>query len=166
MTESSFRPGPETRTAYREALGCFGTGVTVVTAMSESRPLGITANSFASASLSPPLVLWCAARASLRHDTFVGAERYLIHVMSEDQQDLALHFARSGHDFDTVDWRLSDTDLPVLAGCLARFECTRHSVHPAGDHSVILGQVDRVTCRPGKGLMFKRGQYGGFAGLT
>lgn len=163
MTDTSLVPTPDQQHAYREALGCFGTGVTVVTALDQGRPVAMTANSFASVSLDPPLVLWCPARASLRHDSFVRAERYAIHVMGEDQQALAVHFARSGLTFDGIDWDQGTDGVPHLAGCLARFDCERVDVRAAGDHSIVLGQVLEARYRPGKGLMFKRGQYGGFS---
>ncbi len=161
MSEKTIIPGPDTARAYREALACFGTGVTVVTTMTERGPLAMTANSFASVSLDPPLVLWCPARASLRHDAFVAADRYAIHVMAEEQQDIAMHFARTGDDFHGIDWTLAD-GLPILSGCLARFECRRTAVHPGGDHSIVVGKVQSATFHTGKGLMFKHGAYGGF----
>lgn len=165
MTNKSFIPGPETARAYRDALGCFGTGVTVVTTASEIGPLAMTVNSFTSVSLDPPLLLWCPARGSLRHDAFASAKEYVVHVMAEDQQDLALRFARSGDDFDDVDWSPNAAGHPMLPGCLARFECAAHARHDGGDHSILVGRVLRAASRPGKGLMFKRGQYGGFLGL-
>lgn len=163
MSETTFTPTPDRQRDYREALGCYGTGVTVVTTLDQGRPVAMTANSFASVSLDPPLVLWCPARASLRHDSFVQADRYAIHVMREDQQEMAVHFARSGLDFDGIDWREGADGVPVLPGCLARFDCARVQVQEAGDHSIILGRVLEASYRPGKGLMFKRGQYGGFS---
>lgn len=163
--ETSFVPGPGTERAFRDALGCFGTGVTVVTALTGDGPLAMTANSFASVSLDPALVLWCPAVASYRHRPFTEAETYIIHVMAEDQQELALHFARSGGDFARIAWQPGPGGAPILPGCLARFECRRHAVHEAGDHSIIVGRVMRAVHRPGSGLMFKRGQYGGFAGI-
>jgi flavin reductase (DIM6/NTAB) family NADH-FMN oxidoreductase RutF len=165
MTETSFIPGPETAHAYRDALGCFGTGVTVVTTRSDQGPLAMTVNSFTSVSLEPPLLLWCPAKASLRHDAFAMAQQYAVHIMAEDQQDIALRFARSGGDFTDIDWSPSDSGLPVLSGCLARFDCTSHACHDGGDHSILVGRVSHFTSRPGQGLIFKRGQYGGFLGL-
>lgn len=162
MAETSFTPGPETVRAYRDALGSFGTGVTVVTVSSPTGPLAITVNSFTSVSLTPPLLLWCPAHSSLRHDIFVGAEHFAIHVMAEDQLPLAKHFALSGDDFSTADWQPNADGVPALAGVIARFDCHRHAVHPGGDHSIIVGEVKGVTSRPGKGLIFKRGLYGGF----
>lgn len=165
MSFASFVPTPERERDYRDALGCFGTGVTVVTALRDGVPVAMTANSFASVSLNPPLVLWCPSHASVRHDTFAEARRYAIHVMAEEQQTLAAHFARSGLDFEGVDWTPGADGLPFLSGCLARFDCEQVEVRKAGDHSIVLGRVLRADFRPGKGLMFKRGQYGGFLGL-
>lgn len=162
MTERTIVPGPGTTRVYRDALACFGTGVTVVTARTETGPLAMTANSFASVSLDPALVLWCPAKASLRHDAFIASERYVIHVMTEDQQALAVHFARTGDDFSGIDWHPDDNGIPILRNCLARFECRRTAVHDAGDHSIVLGEVQRATFHPGKGLIFKHGAYGGF----
>lgn len=165
MTETRFSPGPETARAFRDALGAYGTGVTVVTAIGPDGPLAMTANSFASVSLDPPLVLWSPAKSSSRHAGFVGAERFAVHVMGEGQLDMARQFAGSGHDFSGIDWAPDAQSIPALPDCLARFACTRHAVHDGGDHSIIVGRVTDVTCRPGKGLMFKRGQFGGFVGL-
>lgn len=162
---AGFTPGPETQARYREALGCFGTGVTVVTAMTETGPLAMTVNSFTSVSLDPPLVLWCPARLSPRHDRLVAADSFAIHVMAEDQQDIASHFARTGDDFTGIDWVSDAGGPPLLSGCLARFDCTRVAAHDGGDHTILVGRVDHATYRAGQGLMFKRGQYGGFLGL-
>lgn len=163
--ENIFIPGTHSQTAYREALGCFGTGVTVVTHMTDTGPIAMTANSFASVSLEPPLVLWCAARSSARHPLFVQADHYVIHIMDQAQLPLARHFARTAHDFEGIDWSRNPEGQPVLNDCLARFECARDAVYPAGDHSIIIGRVARFAVRPGSGLIFKRGQYGGFSDL-
>lgn len=166
MSDFSFKPGPGTARALRDALGCFGTGVTVVTTQTAKGPLAMTASSFSSVSLEPPLVLWCPAKASLRHADFVAADHYTIHILAQDQHDLAAHFARTGDDFDAIDWSRDDTGMPHLHGCLARFSCTRQQVYAAGDHSIIVGHVDQASYRPGTGLIFKRGEYGAFIGLT
>ncbi|MCV6586346.1 MAG: flavin reductase family protein [Marinibacterium sp.] len=166
MTETRFAPGPQSLRSLRDTLGCFGTGVTVVTTMCDLGPLAMTANSFAAVSLDPALVLWSPAKGSTRHAAFTGADHFIIHVMADDQLALAQHFAGDGLDFDGVDWAPSDDGQPLLAGCLARFECARHAVHDGGDHSIILGQVLRAAHRPGTGLIFKRGEYGGFSGFV
>jgi len=156
---------PTQSDAFREALGCFATGVTVVTAMWRGQPAAITVNSFASVSLDPPLVLWNLDRSSLRVDTFGVAERYSIHVMAEDQLNTALRFANDGLDFGHVDWSQDDTGRPILKECLARFDCTLFNRIDAGDHMILVGRVEHMMHRTGKGLIFKRGQFGSFSDL-
>lgn len=163
MTETSFIPGPDTAREFRDALGCFGTGVTVVTAMTQRGPAAITANSFTSVSLEPPLVLWCLANDSTRYDAFARADSYAIHVMAEDQLDMAIGFARDGLDFSEADWAPGPDGTPILTRSLARFDCRATARHEAGDHLIIVGQVHGAMLCPGKGLMFKRGQFGDFA---
>ncbi|WP_171174415.1 flavin reductase family protein [Ruegeria sp. HKCCD8929] len=165
MTENSFIPGPGQTLAFREALGCYGTGVAVVTTMAEGVPVAITVNSFTSVSLDPPLVLWCLGEESNRYDAFSKAGQYAIHVMAEGQQDQTLRFARNGWDFSHADWQADASGTPILSGCLARFDCRLHARHQAGDHLIIVGEVLRAMHRTGKGLMFKRGQYGAFTDL-
>ena len=165
MNEKTFTPSPDQSTAFREALGCFGTGVTVVTAHTQDGPRAITVNSFSSVSLDPPLVLWCLAKDSNRFDTFSTCQTYSVHVMAQDQQDQALKFARNGLDFSHAEWKLDEAERPHLTECLARFDCTLHARHEAGDHLILVGHVDRVMHRKGQGLIFKRGQFGGFADL-
>lgn len=163
MLDQEFSPGPDQDAAYRAALGSFCTGVTVVTAVSIDGPIAMTANSFASVSLHPAIVLWCPAKSSKRHDLFIRADRFVIHVLAEDQQDLATHFARTGHDFSGIDWDVDDYGVPTLNGCLARFACQLRAVHESGDHSIILGDVRTVFYRSGNGLIFERGRYGRMA---
>ncbi|MEM1004380.1 MAG: flavin reductase family protein [Pseudomonadota bacterium] len=165
MTEKIFTPDPDQSTAFREALGCFGTGVTVITTQTERGPRAITVNSFSSVSLDPPLVLWCLAKDSNRYGAFCDCQHYSIHVMSQEQQEQALRFARNGADFSHMDWRADDAGRPQLSNCLARFDCRLHARHEAGDHEIVVGHVDQVMYRTGKGLIFKRGQFGGFVDL-
>ena len=163
MSDTTFIPGPETAREFRNALGCFATGVTVVTTQTGDGPLGMTANSFSSLSLEPPLVLWAPAKSSSRFGHFSKAQHFAIHIMAENQHDLARHFAQTGGGFDAFDWSTSDVGVPILKGCLARFECHLAATHDAGDHAILVGHVDKAACRSGKGLIFKQGQYGGFA---
>lgn len=165
MTENTFTPTAETSRAFREALGCFGTGVTVITTHPASGPVAITVNSFASVSLDPPLVLWCLGMDSNRFDAFSTCQTYSIHVMGQEQHDQALRFARNGLDFSHADWQRDDAGRPQLNGCLARFDCRLTDRHQAGDHLILVGHVETAMHRPGQGLIFKRGQFGGFADL-
>lgn len=159
----SFRPGPETARAYRRALGAFGTGVTVVTCFDGDKPLAMTANSFSSVSLDPALVLWSPAVSSSRHDAFVAARGFSIHILAEGQLPLAQGFARDGRDWSRADWTTGATGAPALADALVRLDCTHFAAHGAGDHTIVLGQVEQVAERPGAPLLFVQGAYGGFA---
>jgi len=160
----SFVPDPARTTDLRRALGQFGTGVALITAQTDAGPLGMTANSFSSVSLDPPLVLWSAARNSKRHDAFAGAAAFCIHVLSAEQMDVATHFAGQGHDFSPYDWGDGPNGAPTLHGCLATFHCAAYAVHGAGDHSIILGQITSAAIQPDErdGLLFKRGRFGRF----
>ena len=163
MTKKTFSPTPDQNAAYREALGCFGTGVTVITTNTKKGPRAITVNSFSSVSLDPPLVLWCLAKDSQRFNAFNACQHYSIHVMAEEQHEQALMFARDGLDFSHAEWETDDKGRPQLVNCLARFDCHLHAKHEAGDHLILVGEVEQVMYRAGKGLIFKRGQFGGFA---
>lgn len=159
---TEFDPGAGDGRAYRDALGQFATGVTVVTAAGPEGPVGMTANSFASVSLEPPLVLWSPSTTSARFGVFRDAQRYAIHVLCADQQEMAQSFARSGsHGFAQFDHVLSPQGVPLLSGCLARFECIQAACHPAGDHMIILGHVQRAQISTGAPLVFLRGGYCG-----
>ena len=165
QTHHSFDPDASQQAAFRRALGCFGTGVTIVTTSTDHGPLGFTANSFSSVSLSPPLVQWSVARDAARHDAFADAQNFCIHVLGADQREIAEHFAKNGDGFDQFDWQHGPDGVPVLHGCLARFSCSTYAVHPAGDHSLILGEVRHVAAQndPGAALLFVQGRFGNFS---
>jgi flavin reductase (DIM6/NTAB) family NADH-FMN oxidoreductase RutF len=162
----SFDPSLENSRDFRNALGRFGTGVTVVTCPTSTGPLGITANSFASVSLDPPLVLWSPAKSSARYPFFMAAEHFAIHVVAAEQAAMCQRFARDGNAFDSCDWELGAHDVPLLNGCLSRFECTKVAEHDGGDHSIVIARVTRVTTREGDPLLFYSGRYGGFTEPT
>jgi flavin reductase (DIM6/NTAB) family NADH-FMN oxidoreductase RutF len=166
MTDNrnSFVPSPDNTRALRDAFGCFCTGVTVVTTQTRDGPLGMTANSFSSISLDPALVLWAPAKNSKRHDAFVSVTQFCIHVLSADQIDMARHFASEGKDFSPFVWDIGPTGAPRLSGCLAEFHCYTDAVHPAGDHSLVLGRVEHVvhTGFEKPGLVFAGGTFGSF----
>ena len=160
MTSESFTPGPGRERALRTALGAFATGVTVVTCRSPEGPLGFTANSFTSVSIDPALVLWCPAVLSPRHDAFVAAHDFSIHVLEAHQLDLSQRFAERADDFSGIDWMEGPEGVPHLAGCLTRLDCRHFAAHGAGDHTIVIGQVERVTHKPGTPLLFALGAYG------
>lgn len=157
-----FTPGPDTARDLRDALGQFATGVTVVTCNTAEGPVGITANSFASVSLDPPLVLWSPARGSRRFPAFESAEKFAIHVLGDHQRDICEGFVRDGFDFSAFDWHEGENAVPLLHNCLARFECARHAIHEGGDHAIIVGRVTAAALSEGTPLLFARGSYGRF----
>ncbi|PVH28570.1 flavin reductase family protein [Pararhodobacter oceanensis] len=160
-----FLPGPATERQFRDALGAFSTGVTVITTDSAIGPLAITANSFASLSLDPPLVLWSPAKASRRFEAFAEAPHFAIHVLAADQAALGAHFARQGHDFNLPDGQVASVNaqgVPILPGCLAVFECAFEARHDGGDHAIIIGRVVAARHRNAAPLVFHAGRFGQF----
>lgn len=148
--------------ALRKAFGTFATGVTVVTAQTANGPIGMTANSFSSLSLDPPLVLWSPAKSSTRHNSFVEAKHFCIHILSETQSETCTRFAKSGHDFSQLDWHNGFENVPIIGGALCYFECEQYSFHDAGDHSLIIGRVMNFRRHEGKPLCFSQGRFGSF----
>lgn len=161
MSETEYSP-TEVR-ALRDAFGRFATGVTIITTMGPEAAVGFVANSFASVSLHPPLVLWSPARSSSRFEVFVGAEHFAIHVLEAGQFDWMARFSRGGSGFSGLDHSMTAEGLPALSGALARFDCAREAVHEGGDHAIIVGRVLRVTVREGEPLVFSQGRTGGFS---
>jgi len=146
--------------AFRSCLGQFATGVTVVTTEVDGEKVGLTANSFASVSLSPPLVLWSIGMNATSFKTFERADRFAINVLAEDQILLSKHFGRSGHDkFASVEWTGGKHGLPILVGVAAFFECDVASRHQGGDHLIMVGHVRRAVQFDRKALVFAQGRY-------
>ena len=145
--------------AFRAALSAYATGVTVVTTDTAYGPIGITANSFASVSLDPPLVLWSPAKSSKRFKYFTGAKHFAIHVLDGHQQQLCNDFTRDKSAFDGLDWAANEEGVPLINGCLARFECILNAEHDAGDHTIIVGQVTSASTRDGIPLLFQAGRF-------
>ena len=158
----NFDPSLDNSRAFRDALGQYATGGTVFTCNTPSGPVGITANSFASVSLDPPLVLWSPAKTSTRYAFFMAADHFAIHVVGADQTDLCTAFARSGDAFDEFDWEVGLNNVPLFNGCMSRFECTKTAEFDGGDHTIIVGRVIRAGLRAGDPLLFHGGRYGGF----
>lgn len=145
----------------RDALGLFATGVTVVTAPgSGDQPIGITANSFSSLSLDPPLVLWSLALRSPNLDAFEDGKPFAINILQRDQEALALQFARPVDDkFQDVEYELNACKVPLLEGAQAQLECTVEFTRVLGDHLLIVGRVDALNTSPSEPLLFYRGAF-------
>ncbi|MGI9225202.1 MAG: flavin reductase family protein [Woeseiaceae bacterium] len=145
----------------RRSLGQFATGVTVVTCCAgDGAPCGITANSFSSVSLDPPLVLWNIAKVSNSLGAYLDAKHFAIHVLRADQQSFAEHFARTDHTvYNGIEYDISSDNVPILPGVLARFDCATEAIHDAGDHYIIIGRVLAHVAGDGSPLLFHAGEY-------
>ena len=144
----------------RRSLGRFATGVTVVTCMGDKGPCGITANSFSSVSLEPPLVLWNIAKVSHSLQAYLAAEHFAINVLGAEQRELSHHFAQSDHTvFTGIDYTPSEQGVPLLPGTIARFECRTHEIHDCGDHHIIVGEVLRFWSNDEEPLLFFGSEY-------
>lgn len=159
VPDMPFAPSADPR-AFRAALGRFATGVTVVTTQTPDGPMGFTANSFASVSLDPALVLWSPARASQRFAVFAQAPFYTIHVLGADQAPMAARFLRGGDGFAGLDCGTAPEGMPILPDVLARYDCAQHATHDGGDHLIVVGRVLRAAMRDGAPLLFSQGAYG------
>ncbi|WP_435741325.1 flavin reductase family protein [Nocardioides sp. SYSU DS0663] len=149
---------------FRDVLGRFASGVTVVTTMSGGEPVGMTCQSFSSVSLDPPLVLFVPAKTSRAWPLIQRAGRFCVNFLEADQAELSNQMASRGADkFAGVAWHPSDsTGSPVLEGTLAHVDCAVHAVHEAGDHWVVIGRVLSLETDGSDGedpLLFYRGQY-------
>ncbi|WP_322044454.1 flavin reductase [Paraburkholderia sp. J67] len=145
----------------RSVLGSFVTGVTVVTTRdAQGKMHGLTANSFSSVSLDPPLVLWSQATSAGSHAAFNESERFTINILAEDQHGLANHFAtRTPDKFAGIDYDEGIAGLPVLRECSAWLECKVVSRFPGGDHVIFVGSVERIRQSERRPLVFGGGQY-------
>jgi flavin reductase (DIM6/NTAB) family NADH-FMN oxidoreductase RutF len=147
---------------FRAALGMFATGVTIVTARAADGSLvGLTANSFNSVSLSPPLVLWSLGKKAGSMPTFARGSHYAINILAADQKALAQRFATRDIDrFAGLPWREGAGGAPVLEGVAAVFECANRSQYEEGDHVIFVGEVERCEARVGaQPLIFHGGRY-------
>lgn len=161
--QAEFQPDSAEPRLLRDALGRFATGVTVVTCLSGGQPVGITANSFASVSLDPALVLWSIARSSSRFAAFSTAQNFAIHILGADERDLAARFTRGGAGFDGLALTTGQAGTPLIDGTLARFDCALDRSLDGGDHVILLGRVLSASYRAGAPLVFSQGHFGGFA---
>lgn len=148
--------------AMRRAMGAFASGVTVVTALDGDEPVGFACQSFASLSLEPPLVLFCAGRTGQSWQRVRAAERFCVNVLGEDQIDVCARFgSRNGARFTDLDWEVSRWGAPALPGAQLRVHCVLEDVHDGGDHDIAVGRVVGLELSGGgRPLLFHRGRFG------
>lgn len=159
--ETCFDPALESAD-LRTALGTFATGVTIVTTRNaQGEPVGLTANSFNSVSLKPPLVLWSLALGARSRPAFEACSHYAVHVLGAHQCALAQRFAARDVDrFANLAWQPGVDGTPLLAGCVARFECSNRSRYAEGDHLIFVGAVHACAHRAGlRPLLYHGGRF-------
>jgi flavin reductase (DIM6/NTAB) family NADH-FMN oxidoreductase RutF len=149
---------------FRNALGTYATGVTIITAAdADGKPYGLTCNSFASVSLNPPLVLWSLVRYSSSLSVFQNASHFAVNVLGASQQALANKFAKSSEDkFVGVEWTPGFGNAPLLLDGVANFQCRTVNRYNGGDHVIFLGAVEAYSYNRREPLLFARGGYGRF----
>lgn len=146
---------------FRKALGAFTTGVTVVTTRGDIGDVGLTANSFNSVSLDPPMILWSLAKSSHSLAAFKEAEFFAVHILSEDQEAISNQFARGGAEkFANVDLARGPNNIPLLQHCAARFICKTAYQYEGGDHLIFVGEVQNFNHWDRAPLLFHSGKYG------
>lgn len=149
---------------FRQCLGRYATGVTIMTALGRSGPVGITANSFASLSLDPPLILWSVGRGSRAFDAFARAPAFAVNILSQSQLDLAQRFSSAAADkFEGTNWRPGADGCPLLPGSVAQLECRVEWTADAGDHVLIIGRVNSFTATDADPLLFAQGRFASLA---
>jgi flavin reductase (DIM6/NTAB) family NADH-FMN oxidoreductase RutF len=146
---------------FREVLGHFATGVCIVTAMEEGVPVGFTCQAFTSLSLDPPMVALAPGKNSTSWPRIAKVGTFCVNILSEHQEALSRDFAVSGGDkFTGVGWRPARNGAPLLDGVLAWVECKFVEAHDAGDHELVVGQVQEMGVNGGRPLLFYRGGFG------
>jgi flavin reductase (DIM6/NTAB) family NADH-FMN oxidoreductase RutF len=158
--KGEYRSGHDPRT-LRDALGCFATGVTVVTCLHEGVPAGLTVNSFTSVSLDPPLLLVCIAKRAASAQALTTASHFAINVLQTGQQPASIRFATRNEDrFGTTPWDCGEAGAPILHESLGVFECERYAVYDGGDHHILVGRVVKASFDAGVDpLLYFRGRY-------
>jgi 3-hydroxy-9,10-secoandrosta-1,3,5(10)-triene-9,17-dione monooxygenase reductase component len=148
---------------FRDVLGLFASGVTVVTTISDGEPIGMTCQSFSSVSLEPPLVMFCPAKTSRAWPLMQRAGFFCVNLLADGQHEVSTRMATKGVDkFEGLSWTPSSTGAPLLDGILGYVDCTIQTVHEAGDHYVVIGKVQDLGFGDAEEpLLFFRGKYTG-----
>ncbi len=131
---------------FKEVMGCFVTGVTIVTTRNQDgKPYGVTVNSFTSVSLRPKLILVCLDNRLSGLEIFKRNGKFGVNILSEDQEDISAYFARKGTNRSRKRYRIGETGVPLLEGTFASLECAIVELYPGGDHSILVGEVKSAT---------------------
>ncbi|MDG2186783.1 MAG: flavin reductase family protein [Hyphomicrobiales bacterium] len=143
----------------RNALGCYATGVTIITTSDQHlKPVGLTINSFTSLSLDPPLIMWGISKNTPSIEAFKYRKLFAVNILTNEQSELLKIFSTPSIDkFKEVPWEMNDKKLPIIKDCVANFECTTHSVFPGGDHDIFVGKVIEYYYNNKKPLILSRG---------
>lgn len=147
---------------FRRALGKFPTGVTIITIKNQGgEPVGVTASSFNSVSVEPPLILWSVDKGAYSAEMFISADHFAINVLSKSQMDMSNLFARRGAEkFNGIDFRENKYGVPLFNDCAAQFECKTWNVYDGGDHYIIVGEVEEYCYSEAEmPLVFSCGSY-------
>jgi len=150
---------------FRKAMGCFATGVTIITLDLEGEVHGMTANAFASVSLDPLLLLVCVDHSARTHAHMHAKKRFGVNILSEQQRVISEYYARPEHTHERAEeeagarFERTAKGTPILHGALAYLECRLQSAEEAGDHTIFIAEVEDVVVRPGQPLLFFRGKY-------
>ncbi len=148
---------------FREVLGHFATGVTIVTALEEGEPVGFSCQSFSALSLDPPMVILAPAKSSTSWPRIARAGSFCVNILSEHQEALCRAFSVSGGDkFEGVEWTSGITGAPLITGSLAVVECTLGAIYEGGDHELVTGNVVMMEVGEGSPLLFYRSGFGRF----
>src|ERR1700722_5952872 len=149
---------------FREVLGHFASGITIVTATDEGEPVGFSCQSFAALSLDPPMVILAPAKSSTSWPRIPRAGAFCVNILAEHQEAVCRAFAVSGGDkFDGVDWTPGITGSPIITGSLAMVECTLGAIYEGGDHELVTGHVVSLSIGEGSPLLFYRSGFGSFS---
>jgi flavin reductase (DIM6/NTAB) family NADH-FMN oxidoreductase RutF len=152
---------PVSEDEFRSALSCFASGVSIVTTIDAAGNLhGLTVSAFCSVSLSPPLVLICIEKITASHFAFQESNAFVVNILDEEQASLSEHFATPFDDkFGVVDFRPGIGGIPVITNTLASLECRVRNAFDGGDHSIFVGEVENITVKNGKPLVYFRSEY-------
>ncbi|OMP66504.1 flavin reductase family protein [Domibacillus epiphyticus] len=152
----------EAQTLFKEVMGNYPTGVTIVTAADHNgEPVGLTVNSFASVSLDPLMILWSIDHKVSTINAFTEGKKFAVHILAGDQQELCKTFASKNVDrFSTCDWRFSENSLPIIEGAFAVLQCKTFKQVEAGDHTVLIGEVIDIQIEKRDPMLYHRRNFG------